>query len=126
MRKFRAAAMPLLVLAGICGLAYGTLSVDAIARFDFIWDALLGAALGAGLALLPAFSGFGARRNALTAMYWLCGFAALLLIFYQYMASVTGLTIDGLLFLSNPGPRMRVAEGAMLGYCSVVAGRGKV
>ncbi|MCL1963941.1 MAG: hypothetical protein FWF69_02635 [Firmicutes bacterium] len=126
MRKFRAAAMPLVVLAAICSLAYFSLQVGAIAKFDFIWDTLLGAALGVGLALLPALSGFGARRNAYTSMYWLCGFAALLLIFYQYMSTVTGMRIEGLEFLSSPGQRMLIAEATILGFCSVVAGRGKV
>jgi len=126
MRKFRAAVLPLFLLAGVCSLAYFSLRIDAIAKFDFIWDVLLGAVLGGALALLPALSGFGARRNAYTGMYWVCGFTALLLIFYQYMNSVTGAQVDSLTFLLDPGPRMRVAEGVMLGFCSVVAGRGKV
>lgn len=125
MRNFRAIAMPLLLLAAITALAYANVSVDRIAQFGFIWDVLLGAALGAGLALLPPAAGFPGKRNALTAMFWVCGFATLLIIFYQYMTLMTGMNIETIAFLGNPNGRMRVVEGAMLGYCSIFAGRGK-
>ena len=126
MRNVRAAIMPLLVLALVVALSYYELKVGSIAKFDMIWDVLLGGAIGVALALLPSLSGFGAKRNALTGMYWVCGFTVLLLIFYQYMTSITGSQISGLYFLSNPAPRMCVAEGTVLGFCSMIAGRGKV
>ncbi len=125
MRNFRAAVIPVLLLAAACALAYFDLKFDRVAHFGFIWDVLLGAALGAALVLLPSMSGFSARKNALTSMYWVCGFTALLLVFYQYMTLVTGMRIESLAFLSNPGPRMRIVEGVLLGYCSLMAGRGK-
>lgn len=126
MLKLRAVCMPVLVLAAVCALAWLEADLSFIAHFGFIWDVLLGAALGAGLALLPPMSGFAVRRNAATSMYWVCGFVALLLVFYQYAALVTGVYVQPLAFLSLPGTRMRVVEGAVLAYCSVVAGRGKI
>lgn len=126
MRNIRAAIMPILLLIAICALAWLDVELPIVAHFSFIWDVLLGGALGAGLVFLPTLSGFTVRRNALTGMYWVCGFLSLLLVFYQYMTLVTGLHIDAIAFLDNPGPRMRIIEGTILGYCSFVAGRGKI
>lgn len=126
MRNFRAVFAPLLVLCAACGLAMLSVRLEAVVHFDFIWDVLLGAALGILLALLPTFAGFGGKHQAVTSMLWVCGFAALLLIFYQYASMVTGWHMDAISFLSSPGPRLRIAEGAVLGYCSLIAGRGKV
>lgn len=126
MRKVQAVLVPLLILAALVALAWLQVDVPIIARFDFIWDVILGAALGLGLALLPQLSGFAPRKNALTSMFWVCGFITLLVVFYQYMSLVADLHIAALSFLSSPGPRMRLIEGALLGYCSFVAGRGKV
>lgn len=126
MRNLRMIIVPLLILAAISTLAMINVNITAIAHFVFIWDILLGAALGAGLALLPALSGFPTRRNAQTGMLWVCGFISLLLIFYQYMTLVTGMHIDALTFLASPNTRMRIVEGAVLGYTSLLAGRGKL
>ena len=126
MRNVRAVMVPVLLLAAVVALAWFDLQIPIVAHFDFIWDVLLGGALGAGLAFLPVMSGFTVRRNALTSMFWVCGFLSLLLIFYQYMTMVTGLRIEVLAFLASPGPRMRIAEGVILGYCSFIAGRGKI
>lgn len=125
MQNFQAAVAPLAALAAAVALSWFEPRVDGLAGFAFIWDVLLGAALGACLAAMPSLSGFVMRRNALTGMYWACGFVSLLLIFYQYMTTVTGMRIESLGFLAAPGPRMRIAEGVMLGYASLTAGRGK-
>lgn len=126
MRNVRAALVPILLLIAVCALAWFNIDLPFIAEFSFIWDVVLGAVLGIGIALLPALSGFTIRRNAFTSMYWICGFMALLLIFYQYMTMVTGLHADFLEFMTHPGPRMRIVEGVILGYCSLIAGRGKI
>ncbi len=125
MRKIRAAVVPLLALGATCALALFDVRLDSVAQFSFIWDVLLGAVVGALLALLPSLSGFPGKQNALTSMFWICGFVSLLLIFYQYMSLVTGVQVPQLAFLA-PSPRARIAESAVLGYCSLVAGRGKV
>lgn len=126
MRNFRAALVPLLLLAALIGLALLEFNLSVIAHFSFFWDVLLGAAVGVAMALISPLSGFQIRRNATTSMYWICAFVTLLLIFYQYMTFVTGLKIDALSFLAMPRGRARVVEGVFLGYCSLVAGRGKV
>lgn len=126
MRNIRIVFVPVLILAALCGLAMLEIDVTGIAQFGFIWDVLLGGVIGAALALLPAMAGFNVRRNAQTSLLWVCGFVTLLLIFYQYMTLVTGMRIEALAFLAAPGTRMRIAEGVMLGYCSFIAGRGKV
>lgn len=126
MRYIRAVVVPILLLAAVCMLAWLQIGVEEVAHFDFIWDVLLGAVLGAGLALLPAMAGFAVRKNALTGMLWVCGFLSLLLIFYQYMTLVTSLQVEALSILASPDTRMRVVEGVILGYCSFVAGRGKI
>lgn len=126
MRNVRAIAMPILLLAAVCMLAWLQISVKEVSQFDFIWDVLLGVALGAGLAFLPAMAGFAVRKNALTGMFWVCGFLSMLLIFYQYMTMVTSLQVEVISFLASPGTRMRITEGVFLGYCSFIAGRGKI
>lgn len=126
MRNVRVAVLPILLMAAATALAWWRPEVHAIAHFSFIWDVLLGAVLGALLALLPQLSGFTPRRNAATGMFWVCGFVSLLLIFYQYATMLTGLSIEAISFLAMPNGRMRVIEGAFLGYCSVLAGRGKI
>ena len=127
MKKLRAMLCPVAVLLVLSMLALWNVTVQAIAYFGFIWDVLLGAALGISLALLPTFCGFGARKNASVSMFWVCGFAALLLIFVQYMSLVTDLALPDLPFLSSSyNGRILVVEGALLVYCSVVAGRGKL
>ena len=126
MQGFRAMMVPVLLFAAFLLLGAVDLQIPAIAHFDFIWDVLLGAVLGAGLAWLPTLAGFKAKRNATTSMFWICGFASLLIIFYQYMSLVTGSAIQALAFLNVPIARLRIVEGAMLGYCSFVAGRGMV
>ena len=47
MKKLRTAAVPLLAAAVLTALALVSLSIPVIVRFDFLWDVLLGAALGA-------------------------------------------------------------------------------
>lgn len=126
MRNVRAIIVPILLLVILCALAWLQVQLPIVAAFDFIWDVILGAALGVGLSLLPVLSGFAVRRNAMTSMLWVCGFLSLLLIFYQYMTLVTGLQLDSLAFLATPNTRMRIVEGAILGYCSFTAGRGKI
>jgi hypothetical protein len=126
MRKIRVAAMPLLLLAALWALAGWRAELPQIAHFDFIWDVLLGGAVGAGFALLPQMASLGGKRNGLTGLFWVCGFVALVLVFYQYISLVTGVSAQGLGFLENPGTRTRMVEGAVLGYCSFVAGRGKL
>ena len=126
MRKARAVVVPALLLAAVTALAWLNVSLDQVAHFAFIWDVLLGAVLGAGRALLPQMAGFGARKNALTGAFWVVGFLSLLLIFYQYMNLVTGIRVEALSLLAGPGPRMRIAEGTILGYASFIAGRGKL
>lgn len=125
MRNIRAICMPILVLAVLVALAWLQVALPAVARFDFIWDVLLGGALGAGLALMPGLAGFAQKKNAMTSMLWVCGFLSLLLVFFQYMTLVTGMQVEALSFLTAPTTRMRIVEGAVLGYCSVIAGRGK-
>lgn len=126
MRNIRAVFVPILLLAALCALAWFDLSIPIIAEFSFIWDVILGTVLGIALAWLPTLSGFTSKRNQLTGMFWVGGFLALLLVFYQYMVLVTGLNVEALTVISSPGPRMRIVEGAFLGYCSFTAGRGKV
>ncbi len=126
MRNARAAIIPVLLLAALIALSCFELQFDRLANFPFIWDVLLGAAAGIGLSMLPQLSGFSQKKNAATSMYWICGFAALMVIFYQYITSVTGMGFPPVAFLSSAGPRMRIIEGVVLGYCSTVAGRGKV
>lgn len=126
MRNLRTLFVPILMLAALCALAWFVLELPIIAHFDFIWDVLLGALLGAAFAWLPQLTGFPSRKNAQAGMLWACGFLSLLVIFYQYMTLVTGLHIDFLAFLATPGPRLRIVEGAFLGYCSFIAGRGKL
>lgn len=126
MRRIRAIMVPLLVLTATCALALFDFKLDSVANFSFIWDVLLGSVLGVGLALLPSTSGFISRQNNLTAMFWVCGFISLLLIFYQYLSTITGTHIQGLAFLAVGDVRIRIVEGVFLGYCSAVAGRGKI
>jgi hypothetical protein len=126
MRKIRAAVVPLIALVLVCALASFDAQIESVAQFSFMWDVLLGVFVGVILALLPAMCGFSARQNALTSMFWIGGFASLLLIFCQYMSLVTGMQLKDLPFLSGAMPRARIAEGVMLGYCSLIAGRGKI
>lgn len=126
MQKLRVAVVSVLVFVALGALAWLRLDVSFIAHFDFIWDVLLGLALGAAFAWMPTFTGFAVRRNAATGMFWICGFLFLLVIFYQYMTLVIGLHVEQLDFLAAPSTRMRVIEGAVLGYCSFTAGRGKI
>ncbi|GHU83122.1 hypothetical protein FACS1894196_2490 [Clostridia bacterium] len=126
MRRVRAAVVPLLLLVAIGALTLWDPRVNVIAQFTFIWDVLLGVLLGAGLALLPSMAGIGAHRTPVAGLFWVCGFFALLLIFYQYTVLVADLSPRVLAFLAKPGPRARVVEGVMLGYASVIAARGKL
>lgn len=101
-------------------------NVTHIARFDFLWDVLSGAAAGVVFCLLPVAGGFGARRNVRTSMLWLPAFFALVVIFYQYAVLVTGLESPPFRFLLGAGTRLRMVEGAAVGYCAAVAARGKI
>lgn len=126
MRKLRAAAVPLLILSGLVLFASLDVTLDAVAHFAFIWDVLLGALLGAAFALLPQLAGFGGKRNVLTAMCWVGGFCAMMLIFFQYISLITDFRVHSMAFLAAPGPRARIVEGAALGFFSFVAGRGSL
>jgi hypothetical protein len=126
MRKVRVALMPVLLLAALWALAGWRVDMPRIAHFGFIWDLLLGAALGAGFALLPQFASIGSKREALTGYFWFGGFVTLLLVFYQYISQVLGISAQALRFLENPDTRTRIIEGAVLGYCSFVAGRARL
>lgn len=125
MRSVRAVVVPILLLAALGALAWLNIDIAVIAQFPFIWDVLLGVALGVGLALLLPLSGFAVRRNALTGMLWVCAFLSLLIIFYQYMVQVTGLHVEALTFLAMPGTRLCIVEGAVLGFTTLIAARGK-
>ena len=124
MRNARAVAVQVLIIAGLCALAWLQLELPAIAHFDFPWGLLLGILLGVLLALLPALAGFPVRPNALAGMYWAGAFILLLLVVYQYLSMVTGLHLDALRFISQPAARLRIVEGALLGFCVTQAMRG--
>lgn len=126
MRAVRAAIVPFLLLAVLFAVGRLEPSFPQLAHFDFIWDVLVGALLGVCLCLLPALSGFPPRKNKSVGLFWIAAFAALLLIFYQYMTLITGMRLSVVAFLTGVGSRVRVIEGAVLGYCSVTAGRGKI
>lgn len=86
----------------------------------------MGIACGTVFLLLPSAAGFGAKRNARTSIFWLPAFLALVVIFYQYTALVTGIEAPMLRFLHNPGTHARMVEGAALGYFASAAIRGKI
>lgn len=126
MRKAQAIVLPVAILCILLALAFVELQLDAIAEFAFIWDVLLGIALGVGIAILPALAGFESKRNERTSFFWVCGFVSMLLIFCQYISSVIVLRADIVTFLPQANARMRMVEGAFLGYCSYIAARGKM
>ena len=126
MHRLKAAVVPVLMLVLAVTLAHSSLSVPQVSHFEFVWDVLLGAALGAFLSVLPSMAGFGSKRNALTGMLWVGGFVTMILVFYQYISLVTGVAIDSLSLIAAPSQRMRIVEGTMLGYLSFTAGRGRI
>lgn len=126
MKKLRALIYPTLLLAGLWLLADININYVRIAHFDFILDALIGIVMGVVFAVIPSVGGFGTRRTPQTSMLWLPAFAMLVVLFYQYASLVTGFTSESLRFLFNPTVRLRVTEGAALGYCVTAACRGKL
>jgi hypothetical protein len=111
--------VPALLLAALAALAYLAWDVPQIARFDFLWDAFLGLALGVGLGLLPAWTGVPRRPNASAGLYWVGAFLALALLCAQYVGLVTGLVPFQQAWLARAAARGAIAEGAVLGFCLV-------
>ena len=126
MRKLRAILAPGALFALLILIASFDLDIGVIAEFAFIWDVTVGILLGAGLAALPALSAHKGRNDKHLAFFWICGFCALILVFVQYMSTVMGLQTEGAAFVPPTNARMRIIEGALLGYCSLVAGREKI
>ena len=126
MQKLRAIVAPAALFALLILIASFDFAIALIAEFSFIWDIAVGIMLGAGLALLPALSAHKSANDRNLAYFWICGFCSLLLIFLHYMSTVVGVQTEGAAFVPPTNTRMRVVEGALLGYCSVVAGREKV
>ena len=125
MKKLRTAAVPLLTAAVLTALALVSLSVPVIVRFDFLWDVLLGAALGAAFYWLPALSGFPVKKNLPGKKYWICAFVMLVMMCCQYFSLASGLDFRFLSVLANPSVRVRVVEGAFFAFCAFHALRGK-
>ena len=125
MRRIRAILAPIALFALLIFISSLNLNIGAIAEFSFIWDIALGIALGVGAAALPALSAYKGAGDKHLAFFWICGFCSLVLIFIQYMSTVMGVQTEGAAFVPPTNTRMRVVEGAILGYCSLVAGREK-
>lgn len=126
MRSLRAAVFPVLLMLALVFLSCLSFELPSISHFEFIWDVLIGGALGAGLAFLPTIAGFEGKRNPLGSKLWIAAFVTMLLVFYQYISLVTRIQLHLLPFLENPGARMRIVEGALLGFLSFAAGRSRV
>lgn len=125
MLKVRVVLLPSLVLVLLIALARWNVSVDQIARFSFLWDALLGIALGVGLYLLPGLSGVRPKAHPNAGLYWVTAFVMALLLCLQYMALVTGQALFDQSWLLASSGRSCVVEGAGLGYCMAHAMRGR-
>lgn len=126
MRRMRAMLVPIALLALLVLISSQSPNIEAIAAFDFIWDVVVGIALGASIAALPSLSAFNGIEDKRLSFLWACGFCSLIIIFAQYMTTVVGLRTEGFDFIPPTSARMRVVEGAFLGYCSLVAGREKI
>jgi len=126
MLGLRAIFVPVALFALLILIASFDFTIGMIAEFAFIWDVAVGILLGVALAALPALSAFKGVGDKNLAFFWVCGFCSLLLIFVQYMSTVVGLQTEGAAFAPPTNARMRIIEGAILGYCSLVAGREKI
>ena len=126
MKNLRALVYPALLLAGLWLLSDINVNFVRIAHCDFLLDALIGVVLGIVFAVIPSAGGFGTRRAPQTSMLWLPAFVMLVLLFYQYAALTTGFGSERVRFLLNPTTRLRVVEGAALGYCVTIACRTKL
>lgn len=126
MRRIRAVVAPVALFALLIFIASFGPDIGAIAEFAFIWDIAIGILLGAGLAVLPALSAHKSANDKYLAFLWVGGFCSLVLIFIQYMSTVVGFQTEGAAFVPPTNAQMRIVEGALLGYCSLVAGREKV
>lgn len=125
MRKARMIAIPVAMLMLLLLLSFFEVQIDAIAEFTFIWDVMLGIALGVGLVLLPSISGYQYSLTNHTTFLWVCGVIAMVLIFCQYMTTVIGIHAGITPFLPQTNARMRIVEGVFAGYCSFAASLGK-
>jgi hypothetical protein len=117
MQKIRTVIMPLLLLAAVSALSYFSWTYPGIAKFAFLWDALLGLVLGAGLAVLPQWTGVQSKPNLQSGLFWVGAFLALALLCTQYVGQVTGMVPFGLMWLTQAGTRACVSEGALMGFC---------
>ncbi|HML48303.1 MAG TPA: hypothetical protein PKE04_16290 [Clostridia bacterium] len=125
MLKVRVVLLPSLTLVLLIVLARWNVSIGQIAQFSFLWDALLGIALGVGLYLLPGLSGVRPKMHPNAGLYWVPAFLMALLLCLQYMALVTGNALFDQSGLLVSNGRSCVVEGAGLGYCMAQALRAR-
>lgn len=126
MRKARMIIMPIAILGILLVLCHFEVQLDAIAAFNFIWDIMLGIALGIGIALVPSVYGYKSSQNNQPAYFWVSGFVTMVLIFCQYMSTVISINASITPFLPATNIQMRIVEGAFLGYCSFIAARDRI
>jgi len=124
-KRIRSMLCPILLFAVVAVVAMMGLSIPAIAYFDFLWDVILGVLLGGALNLFPALCAMTPKKNALSGNYWLCFFILLVILCCQYLSLTMNLHIPVLYVLANPSTRLRIVEGAFLGYCAFAAARGR-
>ncbi len=121
LRKLTVIAVPLGLLILLCLLIplFSTLGA-------FFSSLLLGLALGAALALLLPLAGATRLREPFAHLLWIPAVVVLLVLLYQYLASL-GTDVPLLRLLATNDTRLITVEGAFASYMltfSVRTGRG--
>ncbi len=121
LRKLTVIAVPLGLLILLCLLIplFATLS-------PFFSSLLLGLALGTALALLLPLAGATRLREPFAHLMWIPAVIVLLVLLYQYLASL-GISVPLLRLLATNDTRLITVEGAFASYMiafSVRTGRG--
>ena len=118
LRKLMVIFVPLLIVTVLCVV------FPLVTELGFFTNVILGALLGAGLALLLPLSGVAKRREPFAGLMWVPLVTLAAVVVVQYLES-RGITVPVLGFLRTTQPTVVLVETAFVGYMLVAVIRTK-
>lgn len=110
LRKLMVMVVPLLLVMVVC------LLLPLLGGLGFWSNVLKGTLMGAALALLLPLSGAGRKREPFAGLLWIPALLLMLVVGYQYAASLGGANLPVLALLITDNPQVVLTESAFVGY----------